>query len=130
MWYQVLNIFFFAFHTIFTLFNIIGWAFRKTRSLHLITLSLTAFSWFVLGIWYGWGYCFCTHWHWNIREKLGYTDHSDSYIHFLLLKLTGLNMNPDLVDSVTLIVFIVSFALSIWLNVRDKLIQKKKQQIL
>ena len=120
MWYQLLNIFFFAFHTIFTLFNIVGWAFRKTRRLHLITVSLTAFSWFVLGIWYGWGYCFCTDWHWDIRDKLGYTDESNSYIHFLILKLTGVNMNPKLVDSVTLIVFLVSFVLSIWLNIRDK----------
>jgi Protein of Unknown function (DUF2784) len=125
MWYQVLNIFFFVFHTIFTLFNIIGWAFRKTRKWQLITLSLTAFSWFVLGIWYGWGFCFCTDWHWNVRERLGYTDDSDSYIHFLILKLTGVNMNPNLVDNVTLIVFIVSFVLSIWLNVRDKLRQRQ-----
>ena len=120
MWYHFLNIFFFAFHTIFTLFNIVGWAFRKTRRLHLITVSLTAFSWFVLGIWYGWGYCLCTDWHWDIREKLGYTDESGSYIHFLILKLTGVNMNPQLVNNVTLIVFLVSAALSIWLNIRDR----------
>ena len=58
MWYTFLNIFFFVFHTVFTLFNMGGWAFPKTRKLHLITLSLTAFSWFILGIWYGWGFCF------------------------------------------------------------------------
>ena len=120
MWYQFLNIFFFAFHTIFTLFNIIGWAFRKTRRLHLLTVSLTAFSWFVLGIWYGWGYCLCTDWHWDIRKKLGYIDESRSYIHFLILKLTGVNMNPQLVNNVTLIVFLVSVALTIWLNIRDR----------
>ena len=120
MWYQFLNIFFFAFHTIFTLFNIIGSAFRKTRRLHLLTVSLTAFSWFVLGIWYGWGYCLCTDWHWDIRKKLGYIDESRSYIHFLILKLTGVNMNPQLVNNVTLIVFLVSVALTIWLNIRDR----------
>ena len=120
MWYKFLNIFFFAFHTIFTLFNIIGWAFRKTRRLHLLTVSLTAFSWFVLGIWYGWGYCLCTDWHWDIRKKLGYIDESRSYIHFLILKLTGVNMNPQLVNNVTLIVFLVSVALTIWLNIRDR----------
>src|ERR1019366_4368421 len=78
MWYRFLNIFFFVFHTIFTLFNIVGWIFPKTRKLHLITISLTAFSWFILGNWYGWGYCFCTDWHWMVREKLGYKDHSRS----------------------------------------------------
>ncbi|HCN84632.1 MAG TPA: DUF2784 domain-containing protein, partial [Sphingobacteriaceae bacterium] len=89
MWYQFLNIFFFVFHTLFTVFNVVGWIFPKTRRLHLITMSLTAFSWFILGIWYGWGYCFCTDWHWDVREKLGYHDRSNSYIHFLILKLTG-----------------------------------------
>ena len=117
--YQFLNIFFFIFHTVFTLFNIVGWAFTKTRKLHLITLSLTAFSWFVLGIWYGWGYCFCTHWHWIVRKRLGYQDSSSSYVHFLILKLTGINLNPRLVENGTLMVFLVSFALSGWFNIKS-----------
>ena len=125
MWLQFLNIFFFVFHTVFTLFNVVGWMFSKTRRLHLITLSLTAFSWFVLGIWYGWGYCFCTHWHWDVRQKLGYTDESHSYIHFLILKLTGINFPEQLVENVTLAVFLLSFSLSIWLNIKYK---KKKHQ--
>lgn len=119
MWYQFLNIFFFVFHTSFTLFNIVGWIFRKTRKLHLITMLLTAFSWFGLGIWYGWGYCFCTDWHWDVREKLGYKDRSGSYIHFLVLKLTGINFNPQFVENITLIVFLLCFVLSVWLNIRD-----------
>lgn len=125
MWLQFLNIFFFVFHTVFTLFNVVGWMFSKTRRLHLITLSLTAFSWFVLGIWYGWGYCFCTHWHWDVRQKLGYTDESYSYIHFLILKLTGINFPEQLVENVTLAVFLLSFALSIWFSIKYK---KKKHQ--
>ena len=125
MWYQFLNIFFFVFHTGFTLFNVVGWIFQKTRKLHLITLLLTAFSWFVLGIWYGFGYCFCTDWHWDVRGKLGYKDRSGSYIHFLLLKLTGANLSPQLVENITLIVFLMSFALSIWLNIKDHY-QKKR----
>jgi hypothetical protein len=119
MWYQFLNIFFFVFHTLFTVFNVVGWIFPKTRKLHLITMSLTAFSWFILGIWYGWGYCFCTDWHWDVREKLGYHDRSNSYIHFLILKLTGADLNENLVENITLVLFIISFALSIWLNIKD-----------
>ena len=120
MWYQFLNIFFFVFHTAFTLFNAVGWMFRITRKIHLVTLSLTAFSWFVLGIWYGWGYCFCTDWHWEVREKLGYNDHSRSYIHFLILQLTGVNFDPSTVENLTLVIFLLSFALSLWFNVRDR----------
>lgn len=126
MWYQFLNIFFFVFHTLLTLFNITGWVFPRSRKLNLITLSITAFSWFVLGIWYGWGYCACTDWHWNVREKLGYEDQTNSYIHFLLLKLTGINFNPTLVENTTLIIFLLSVVMSIWLNIRDRRHAKNK----
>ena len=124
---QFLNIFFFVFHSAITLFNIFGWIPRRTRKWNLITLLLTAGSWFVLGIWYGWGYCVCTHWHWDVREKLGYHDESDSYIHFLLLKLTGINFNKSLVDTVTLVVFFVALAMSVWLNIRDY--RRKKSEL-
>ncbi|MBS1975888.1 MAG: DUF2784 domain-containing protein [Bacteroidetes bacterium] len=113
---EFLNVFFFLFHTVFTFFNVVGWMFPKTRKLHLITMTLTAFSWFVLGIWYGWGYCFCTDWHWQVREALGYRDHSTSYIHFLLLKLTGVDFNPQLVDTCTAVVFALSLLASMWVN--------------
>ena len=119
MWYSFLNVFFFIFHTTFTVFNIVGWIFSKTRKLHLITMSLTAFSWFILGIWYGWGYCFCTDWHWMVREKLGYQDQSRSYIHFLILKLSGVNLNEQMVENDTLIIFIICFILSAWLNIKE-----------
>lgn len=119
MWYSFLNYFFFVFHTCFTLFNMLGWISRITRKWQLITLFLTAVSWFVLGIWYGWGYCFCTDWHWSVREHLGYHDQQRSYIHFLLLKTTGANFNETLVENATLIGFLLSFVLSIWLNIKD-----------
>jgi hypothetical protein len=125
MWYQFLNIFFFVFHTIFTLFNMTGWIFRNTRRWNLITLSLTAFSWFVLGIWYGWGYCFCTQWHWDVRRRLGYENESHSYIHFLILKLTGINFPPQLVENITGIIFLVCLSLSVWLNIKDHYRKRK-----
>ena len=120
MWYSFLNIFLFIFHTLFTLFNLTGWIFKKTRKLHLITISLTAFSWFFLGIWYGWGYCFCTDWHWDVRRKLGFHDDSDSYIQFLIQKLTGIEVPYILVERYTLIIFILCFILSILMNLRNR----------
>ncbi|MEP6513924.1 MAG: DUF2784 domain-containing protein [Parafilimonas sp.] len=126
LWYKFLNYFFFFFHTCLVLFNTLGFIFRKTRKWNLITLTLTAFSWFVLGIWYGWGYCFCTDWHWRVRKHLGYSDKSNSYIHFLFLKLMGINFSPQLVEAVTAIVFFISLIVSLWLNIRDR--RKKKQK--
>ena len=84
---RILDLFFFVFHTIVILFNVFGWLVPRWRLVNLIVLSLTAFSWFILGIWYGWGYCFCTDWHWQVRELLGYSNMSTSYIHFLFLQL-------------------------------------------
>ena len=71
---EALNVAFFVFHTAWIGFNCIGWAFQRTRRWHLATVAVTAFSWFVLGIRFGWGYCPFTDWHWHIRERLGYQD--------------------------------------------------------
>ena len=125
MWYPFLNILFFVFHTVITVFNVTGWLFRRTRKWNLVTLLLTAFSWFILGIWYGWGYCVCTDWHWEVRELLGYHDQRRSYVHFLLLKLSGVDFNEALVDDVTLYVFLFSLVMSALLNFRD---HKRRQQ--
>lgn len=116
--------FFLIFHTVWSLFNLTGWAFRKTRRLHIITLSLTAASWFILGIWFGWGYCPCTDWHWMIREVMGRPIMSYSYIHFLIQELTGLNPRPEIVDYTVLALFIISIIASIVMNIRDYVIKK------
>ncbi|MGA9269720.1 MAG: DUF2784 domain-containing protein [Lutimonas sp.] len=115
---KIIDLFFFGFHTILILFNLFGWLIPRWRLANFITLSLTAFSWFVLGIWYGWGYCFCTDWHWQVREMLGYQNMSSSYIHFLILKITGIDFPKDLVDSFTVILFFSAFAISAYLNFR------------
>lgn len=120
-----LNIFFFVFHTALTLFNLTGWIFPRTRKLHRVTLFLTAFSWFVLGIWFGWGYCACTDWHWQVREAMGFTDRSNSYIHFLLLKLTGIDFDPKLVENVTLYAFLFCVAAAVWVYIRDRRKRRK-----
>lgn len=125
MWYSFLNIFFFIFHTAFTLFNVVGWISPKTRKLHLITMLLTAGSWFVLGAWYGWGYCLCTDWHWQVRDSMGIHDRSDSYIHFLILKLTDINLDEQLVENATLIIFLVCFVLTTWLTIKSR--RQRKQ---
>ncbi|HEV2355763.1 MAG TPA: DUF2784 domain-containing protein [Puia sp.] len=117
--YNALNIFFFAFHSLLILFNTFGWTIPRLRKWNLATLLLTAFSWFVLGIWYGWGYCFCTDWHWQVRRHLGYTNDPNSYVQLLLRQLLHVRLPAGLVDTGTAVVFFVSLAVSIWLNLRD-----------
>lgn len=116
---RFLDYFFLIFHSLFTLFNLTGWIWKKTRKFHLATLAVTAASWFVLGIWYGWGYCFCTDWHWKVRDALGRPIGSESYIHFLILEITGISINPGLVDRVTMAGFAACGLASIIMNARD-----------
>lgn len=78
-----LHYFFMFFHAALVIFNISGWAFRKTKRLNLLTLSLTAFSWVILGFRYGFGYCPLTDWHYDVLEQLGHENLPDSYIKFL-----------------------------------------------
>lgn len=118
--YKLADIFFFVFHIGLIFFNLFGWIPKTFRKWNLITLTLTAFSWFVLGIFYGLGYCFLTDWHWQVRETLGYSTESNSYIHFLIMELTGISIREDLVDMFTVIFFLAALALSIYVNLRDR----------
>jgi len=114
---QFLNIFFFMFHTVFILFVLFGWIWKKARTVHLTALVATALSWFGLGIFYGLGYCFCTDWHWDIRYRLGYAEMPRSYITFLISTVTGVDLNDDFVDVVTVAAFLGVFALAIYLAI-------------
>jgi len=116
---KILDIFFFGFHSLFIVFNVFGWLVPRWRRLHLIALLITAFSWFGLGIWFGWGYCLCTDWHWQIRDTLGYRDMGSSYVHFLILKLTDIDLSPQLVDVVTVVVFFMALLISLYYYIRS-----------
>lgn len=101
--YALLDLFFFGFHTVLILFNLLGWIWEKTRMLNFITLCATAFSWLVLGIWYGFGYCPCTDWHWQVRREMGIHDMPTSYIKFLVDEWTGYDASAMLVDTATVV---------------------------
>jgi len=117
--FQALNIFFYVFHTVLTLFIVLGWIWRGTRKLNLALIALTGFSWTVLGLWYGFGYCPCTDWHWRVRMHLGYFDMPRSYIKFLIDQATGLDAPAAWVDGVTVGLFVCAGMMSLWLNGRD-----------
>ncbi|HOP64963.1 MAG TPA: DUF2784 domain-containing protein [Spirochaetota bacterium] len=117
--YTFLDWFFIVFHTTWTIFNLTGWWWRRTRKIHLITTGLTAFSWFVCGWFYGWGYCICTDWHWQVRDILGKENSSYSFIHYAIRGVTGLNPDPFAVDILVLTAFLITSVLSITLNIID-----------
>ena len=92
-------------HILIILINMLGWIWRKTRSLHRYVLVATWISWMGLGIKYGWGYCFLTDWHWDIKRKLGTRDLPNSFIHYLFDQC-GINLGSEVVDWITALSFI------------------------
>ena len=117
--YVFLDYFFVVLHGVLVLFNLTGWIWPRTRRLHLIVISLTVLSWFGLGLFYGWGYCPSTDWHWQVKRKLGETGLPNSYVKYYLDRLTGLSWDPFVVDVTVLILGLVALGLSAWLSWRD-----------
>ena len=115
----VLNILFFVFHTSWIAFNCLGWIWRGTRRWHLVAVSLTALSWFGLGLRYGWGYCPFTDWHWEVRARLGHHD-PPSYIQLLIRELIGIDLGPTGADALAVITLAVVALLSVLLYGRDR----------
>jgi hypothetical protein len=103
-------------HVCLILFNMVGWIWKKTRVWHLVTMSLTAFSWFVLGAIYGWGYCFCTDYHAEILRKLGHPDADATFIQLLFKRLFRISLSQSVADNLTIVVFalIVVATVIVW----------------
>lgn len=117
--YWYLDKFFFVFHFLLIVFILLGWVWEKTRRANLVVLVLTGLSWSVLGIWYGFGYCPFTDWHWWVRVKMGRYDMPDSYVKFLVDTVTGWDVDAGFVDAMTLVFFLAALVVSIYANIRD-----------
>lgn len=97
-------------------FNLFGWIPKRTRKAHLISIALTAASWFILGIWYGMGYCPITDWQWDVKEQLGETNLPASFIKYFADKITGGDIPADVVNYATLGGFIFAVLATGYVN--------------
>jgi len=111
-----LDLFFIVFHTFLIFFNLFGWIWKPTRKANLVTLLLTGGSWFILGIFYGWGYCPLTDWHWEVLNKIGAPVLPDSYISYLLQRLTGIFLSAKWTDFLTLMFYFLALSGSVYTN--------------
>ena len=116
---ELLDSLFAAFHGALVLFNLTGWIWRRTRRLHLAVIGLTFLSWFGLGVLYGWGYCPCTDWHWQVKRTLGETDLPYSCVKYYADRLTGVTWDPGLVDAAVLVLALLALVLSALTNWGD-----------
>ena len=113
---HAVDVFFTILHLVIIGFNMFGWIWPATRRAHLVTILLTGASWFLLGIWFGMGYCPITDWQWQVKEKLGEKNLPSSFIKYFGDKLTGMDLDSSLVNSITLVTFLVALVLSCYLN--------------
>jgi len=118
--YRFLDILFIVFHTLLIFFNLFGWIFRPLRRANLVVLLLTGGSWFILGIFYGIGYCPLTEFHWEVLHKLGQNDLPDSYIRYLIQRFTGLLPGVRVTDILTLVFYFMALGASIYINFKPK----------
>ena len=103
-------------HLLIIGFNLFGWIFPRARKFHLAFIILTALCWFVLGIWYGIGYCPVTDWQWRIKEQLGEHNLPPSFITYFAEKIFQTEFSDALVNTLTLVLFLAAAVVSIYLN--------------
>jgi len=128
--YELLHIFFLVFHSFLILFNLFGWVWKPLRKANLVTLLLTGLSWFLLGIFYGIGYCPLTDWHYQILYELGKTNLPNSYIQYLLETFFSVSVSQNITDTWTMILFFVALVCSIYVNFLYKLLNRTKNNYL
>jgi len=117
---RLLDLLFVLFHSGLVLFNLIGWAFSKTRRLHLIIISLTVSSWLGLGYFFGLGYCPSTDWHWEVKRALGEQRLPASWMKYYADHITGQSWDTGLIDMIVGIAGVGALLLSVGLNIRDQ----------
>lgn len=103
-------------HFIIIGFNLLGWIWPVTRKANFICILTTVASWFILGIWYGLGYCPITDWQWRIKEKLGEHNLPNSFIKYYADKISGTDIPAHTIDILTAFSFSAALLISIYAN--------------
>lgn len=116
---QLLDFLFFVLHCFIISFNLTGWMWQYTRRWHLALVTLTIFSWLVMGMWYGLGYCALTDWHWQVKRALGETNLPHSFLTYLFNDIMGMGLKDSFIGWGAGIALAVVTLLSIIFNVRD-----------
>lgn len=113
---QAADILFTFLHLAIIGFNLLGWIWPSTRKANLICIAATAASWFILGIWFGIGYCPITDWQWQVKEQLGETNLPSSFVKYVFDNMTGQNFSSDFINYITLASFAIAALLSVYTN--------------
>ena len=113
---QLLDVLLTFVHLAIIIFNLFGWISKSTRKFHFISILLTAGSWFVLGIWFGIGYCPITDWQWKVKAQMGENNLPSNFIEYFAEKITGYDFSPQLVNVIIAVFFALAALLSVYMN--------------
>jgi hypothetical protein len=61
-----------------------------------------------------------TQWHWDVLHHLGQYNLPNSYIKYLVLRITGVSFSDKLVDNVTAVCFFLALGLSLYFNLKGR----------
>jgi len=103
-------------HLAIVFFNLFGWIPQKWRKAHFISIILTASSWFILGIWFGFGYCPFTDWQWQVKVRLGETNLPSNFVEYFAEKVSGRDFSSRLISNVIAFSFATAALISIYVN--------------
>ncbi|MCX8064270.1 MAG: DUF2784 domain-containing protein [Candidatus Hydrogenedentes bacterium] len=101
-------------HILFIVFILVGWHFKGSRRIHFWSVVVVGVFWFICGFYYGFGYCPLTDYHWRIKEGLGEKDLPYSFIEYVVERLSGVDFNTDIINYVTLSIFLFVFVVSLY----------------
>ncbi len=127
--YHFLDWFFLIFHFALIIFILFGWVFKSLRPYNLIVIILTFASWTLLGIWYGFGYCPFTDWHWQVLWEMGHTGLPASYVSYLFQRILNVELSQTFVDWLTGGLAVMAFIISLVLNIRDFIYKRIQKQV-
>jgi len=127
MWLKTFDILLTILHFAIIGFNLFGWVWKPLRRAHFIVVCATAGCWFILGIWFGIGYCPITDWDWQIKTKLGELNLPNSFIKYYADKISGKDVDSSLIDTLTAAVFFIAALLSVYFNFVQKRITRRHQ---
>ena len=113
---QLLDVLLTLVHLSIIAFNLFGWIPKRTRKAHLVSVALTAASWFILGIWCGMGYCPFTDWQWKVKSQLGEKNLPGNFIEYFLEKITEHNFSSEFINTLIAGCFFIAVILSVYVN--------------
>ncbi len=89
---------------------VLGWTHPALHAIQFWVILAVAFSWFVLGLRMGMGYCLLTDLQWRVKDKLGHGDRPNSYVKYAIDRVLGTDMAPRLAKRIVVWGFALSVA--------------------